>query len=234
MKILLLAGNTLRSKAYAQRLVNLNIELVGLFYGLKQKVCPCPMINPETRVGLEKMNIPIPDFNLNLRQTFYNNSSKFIEVDETDVNSGIIIKEITNMTPDLVIFSGYGGQILNANHFSSNIPYLHMHPGNIPEERGSTTIYYSILNQNNCTVTSFFMNEKIDAGKILMRKKYPIPIRGMNIDNYYDNSIRADCMEHTIRALLKGDIKFEYPSYEDSLEYYVIHPVLKHLAILSL
>ena len=52
IKLLLLAGNTLRARAYTQQLQKINLnqfEIKGLFYGFKTKDCLIPKINLNTK-----------------------------------------------------------------------------------------------------------------------------------------------------------------------------------------
>ena len=58
----------------------------------------------------------------------------------------------------------------------------------------------------------------------------------MDIDHLYDNQIRADLLSETLDELLKISLSKMIISQnqQDSTTYYVIHPVLKHLAILSI
>lgn len=235
MRLLLLAGNTLRSRAYAQKLASSNIEVdvEGLFYGFNSRACSEPFLNVQTRAFLEKENIFVPDMSIELIGTFEKNNWLYTNIETEDVNSDIIIQAINDRNADIVVFSGYGGQILSKNHFLSNSKYLHMHPGDLPAERGSTTIYYSILMQRLCTVTAFFMTDKIDNGRIVYKKQYPIPQKNVDIDKWYDNCVRADCFFDALSVLV--DKKKFIDCGNDlcvSEDYYVIHPLLKHLALL--
>ncbi len=236
LKLLLLAGNIYRSRAYAQTIENLkleNIEICAVFYGFDEKKCSDIETDNTSDIFLKREKLFIPNFNENPRDTFSNNNWKYSSIDTSDANSQEVIDCISEYSPDIVIFAGYSGQILKSNHFKLPCQYLHMHPGNLPLERGSTTIYYSILNQRKCTVTSFFMSEEIDQGVNLLKSVYNHPLQNVNTDVYYDNIIRADCFGKT---LVKLGNKEEFDSHHEfhDEEYYVIHPVLKHLAILSL
>ncbi|MCB9246934.1 MAG: hypothetical protein H6606_10970 [Flavobacteriales bacterium] len=175
------------------------------------------------------MSTPITD-------VFEQKGWSFEFINTLDVNSNLIIDRINQLKFDFVIFSGYGGQILKQNHFETNMPYLHMHPGSLPEERGSTTIYYSILNQKKCTVTAFLMTDQIDSGKIILKHEYEIPPRGTNIDTWFDNIVRADCLCRAVHILKTNHLlKFDNKNGNTvSEEYYIIHPVLKHIALLSM
>lgn len=236
MKILLLAGNTLRSRSYAQLLIHCDeIEVSGLFYGSNLSKCFTPNLNEETKRFFVQENIFLPDLSKTLQETFEMNHWDFSFAETDDVNSEEIINRIGKYGADIIIFSGYGGQILSKDHFTSQTPYLHMHPGLLPEERGSTTIYYSILNKKKCSVTGFFMTHEIDAGKIIIQKQYSLPTKGVNIDSWYDNVLRADCLLAAIKILQNNNTIFFEPGNEaTSEEYYIIHPVLKHLAVLSI
>ena len=234
MKILLLAGNTLRSNSYAQYLAASSFEVEGLFYGFGEKEYKAPALNHQTEQFFGDNNILIPNFEKDIESVFESNHWKYQHINEYDVNSKKVVDQIKIIGPDLIIFSGYGGQILKKNHFDLNLPYVHMHPGDIPSERGSTTIFYSILNRNACTVTAFLMNEKIDAGNIITKSHYPAPTKNVNIDQYYDNIIRANCLIDAVKALSRKNEIIPFPPNDNSLEYYIIHPLLKNIGILSL
>lgn len=234
MKVLLLAGNTLRAKSYAQ-ILSENIledtEITGLFYGFKEEP---ELIKPnlETINYCKKNNLFLPDFTEAIATTFQKNNWYFEMVDNKDVNSSLIVERIESKKADLVIFAGYGGQILDSKHFKLDAKYLHMHPGELPIERGSTTIYYSLLNLRRPSVTAFYMTEKIDDGNNILCSSYPIPSKNVNIDVFIDPVLRADCFLNALKMILNRAPVFQ--SKINDIEYYVIHPLLKHLAILSL
>jgi methionyl-tRNA formyltransferase len=236
MKIILLAGNTLRARAYAQQLAAMKGEeyiVEGVFFGFSKRSCSEVELNDKTIRYFKKENIFLPDLNQDIRKTFKNNHWCFTEIETEDVNSEVVLKSIHELNGDIVVFAGYGGQILNGQHFEGGRKYLHMHPGELPTERGSTTVYYSILNNRNVSVTAFFMTADIDAGENIHIKSYPKPFVGVDLDCWFDCGIRADCFKNALVAINKLGFKGVKPT-EDSEEYYVIHPVLKHIAILSL
>jgi methionyl-tRNA formyltransferase len=236
MKLLILAGNTARSRAYAHVLRDIpNVEVIGLLYGFEDKPLSIPTLNNETNDFLVGANIDVPDLNEPLPETFAKNEWSFELVATREANASELISRIVDCSPDIVVFSGYGGQILSQEHFDLGIPYLHMHPGSLPEERGSTTIYYSILLQRKCTVTAFLMTAEIDSGVIVSKKEYPIPLKGVNVDVWYDNCIRANCLKGALSEYRKNSSSLtRWPNNKKSEEYYVIHPVLKNIALLSL
>ena len=63
VKLLLLAGNTLRARAYAQSLSRLDdIDVSGLLYGFDEKKCAVPRLDISTKDFFLQSNIFIPDF----------------------------------------------------------------------------------------------------------------------------------------------------------------------------
>ncbi len=67
LKLLLLAGNTYRSRAYAQTIENLNIkniEVCGIFYGFDEKKCNIIEIDTTTTDFFKKEGLFTPNFKL--------------------------------------------------------------------------------------------------------------------------------------------------------------------------
>ena len=236
MKILFLAGDTFRAKAYMQYLSahnNDNITVSGLLYGFSNDVKDEININIESKKFFDSQNQLIPDFNKNIYDIFIENGWSFYSIESKDVNCNDIIQKVRSEDADLVVFAGYGGQILSKEHFELGANYLHMHPGKIPLERGSTTLYYSILNRKICSVTAFLMSDLIDKGINLNIEDYQIPSKNVDVDLWYDNIVRADCFVKTIDMIINKKVE-EKVVKGNGEEFFVIHPVLKHISLLSL
>lgn len=230
-KLLLLAGDTYRSNLYIQFLSHFLFDFEVLLYGFKEEK-KLPDLDYKTRSYFENKNFYIPETGIGIKSLLKKLNIGHYHIDDKDINSIPILNKINEISPELVIFSGYGGDILGPKHFKSPLKYLHMHPGDIPNEKGSTTIYFSILNKGYCTVTSFFMNEKIDSGRTILKTNYDKPWVGVDLDVFFDNMIRSD---HLIRTLNIKNYKESYDNlYDPHLEYFIIHPILKHISILSL
>lgn len=155
---------------------------------------------------------------------------------ENDVNDDAVHEQIVKKQPKLIIYSGRGGQMVGKKVLDTKIPVLHIHGGWLPDYKGSTTIYYSLLKEHSCGASAILLSSKIDSGLIVKRKKYPAPKPGTDIDYVYDNEIRADLLMEVLAEWQKnGEFSEMIEQDENSGNmYYVIHPVLKHLAILSL
>lgn len=83
--------------------------------------------------------------------------------------------EIRALNPDLVCVVSYG--VILPKSFL-NIPKLgciNVHPSMLPKYRGSAPIQWAVLNGDETTgVTIMYLNEKMDAGDIIMQKEVKI------------------------------------------------------------
>ena len=71
-----------------------------------------------------------------------------------------------------VVYSGKRGVILNSTTIAKLGKVLHVHGGYLPDYRGSTTFYYSLLNEGYIGATGMLLNEAIDQGDIIIRKNF--------------------------------------------------------------
>ena len=237
IKLLLLCGDTNRAKSYASVLnKNTACNIEGLLYGIKKDAQIKPNINIDahTKEYLNSIDVEIPTLNKGIESIFKDNKWEYSTLEERNVNHEKIINKVKYINCDYIIFAGYGGQILSKKHFLEGKKYVHCHPGWLPLERGSTTLYYSLLNNRNLSVTSFFMTEKIDEGNMILRESYVSPIHLVNIDLWVDNALRADTLLKSVKLLNNNYQGFLREKREEDQEYYVIHPLLKHISLLSL
>ena len=127
------------------------------------------------------------------------------------------------------MYSGYPGSIITNNHLLNKKNLLHSHSGRLPDFRGSTTIYYSLLKNKTIYCSTFIMSKKIDSGKILLVKKYPLPKNILNIDSSYDHLIRAKNMLEVIKNL--RNLKIIKKKDKKTRPYYVIQPALRTITL---
>lgn len=144
-----------------------------------------------------------------------------------------ILENIKNIEDDYIIFAGNYGQILKKQYFNYNKFFIHVHPGNLPDYKGSTTYYYEYLLKNKITFTSIFLDEKLDSGRIIYKKSYsPKKINLEKMDTYYDLIYRSEVLINTLKLLNKKKI-YQVSIKTKNQSFYVIHPILKHIAILK-
>ena len=110
---------------------------------------------------------------------------------------------------------------------------MHIHPGKLPEYRGSTTIYYSLLQTNKVAATAIFLNEEIDKGNIICSKEYKFDFDAKLIDLVFDPLLRAEVLVTAMKLLSKNKNCEKTQNHLLGTDYFIIHPILKHLAILK-
>jgi len=233
--VLFLAARTARSQAYAQCMAahGLDPEQVLIYGGSKtgrpgQSVDVC-FNEVEQAVLVPDLSVPLEDSCL-VRQ--WDTTILTCE----SVNSPEIVETLGDLAPKLVVYSGYGGEIVSSELLGLNAPFLHIHGGWLPDYRGSTTIYYSILRERNCSASAILLSNEIDAGPVIARKSYPVPPAGLDVDYVYDSAIRADLLVKVLGDYTNqgGWRTLRSQTIEQGRDYYVIHPVLKHLALLAI
>lgn len=230
--MLFLGGYTSRSQSYAQALssAGLHPEHVLLF-GLEGGSLPGQGQAKAFTDGMK--DLFIPDFSEPLEETVSRWRCSVDKICEQSINSVLIYECIKKIGPRMIIYSGYGGQIVGSKLLGIGIPFLHMHSGWLPDYKGSTTLYYSWLKEDYCAVSAIILAEKIDAGPIVAKRRYPPP-KGIDPDYIYDNAIRADLLVSVLKDYSASG-RFVNPELQTNkgTNYYVIHPVLKHLARLQ-
>ena len=215
----------IRSKAYIQKILQNNIKLdIILFMNDRriEKIYSDDIVKLSKRYGFD---IAKPVMN-----TLLENNLKFKEFSFVDINNPVLTEYIKSISVDYLIFTG--GGILKHDILSSGSKFIHLHPGIVPSYRGSTCFYYSILNQNNAGVTAYIMDEKLDTGDTIYQKKFQKPTHRY-FDEIFDPYIRSETLIELFKTkkLPFNDLIKQNTSVGET--YYIIHPVLKHISILS-
>ena len=150
------------------------------------------------------------------------------------VNSLEVIHLLRDLNYDYLLYSGYGGQIVGKSVLEISGKIIHIHAGYLPKYRGSTTIFYSLLKERKVGVSAFLLTEKLDEGPILLKREYEIGGEPFKLTQDFDDMMRAKLLFELIAGLKNNEV-FPKPRFQQgaSLSYYVIHPLLKHLSILS-
>tara|TARA_B100000900_G_scaffold97805_1_gene80846 strand:- start:5275 stop:5934 length:660 start_codon:yes stop_codon:yes gene_type:complete len=143
-----------------------------------------------------------------------------------DINEDVY-KFLKNKKVKNIVYSGYSGVVIKHNKILNEKNLIHCHPGKLPKFRGSTTIYYSILQNKKIFCSTLILNQKIDAGDILFCKEYPLPKKITNIDNKYDDEIRAKNLVYTLKNIKK--LRKKENLNKKNLPYYVMHPILRSI-----
>ncbi len=233
--VLFLAADTIRSRAYAQAMVHAGYTVdnciivrsaTGTRWGQASKI----------KIGnTDFSDMFIPELETELHDSCQLLCDNIDIVEVGSVNAPEVVALLGTYSPDLVVFSGFGGELVHDDVLSAAGPLLHMHAGLLPQYRGSTTIYYSYLQEGNMGVSAIYLSNEIDAGQIIARKTFPAPPRGANVDYYYDSVIRSDLLVSVLSTYEGAGVFAAYvcddASSGDERTYYIIHPLLKHIAL---
>jgi len=192
----------------------------------QQVTSACTERKPSYLHGID-LNISVLDLLTDLKVSYEH-------IPSIDPNSKLVVEAVSRCDPSVLLYSGPGGAILRDEVLNTGKRFLHIHSGYLPYYRGSTTIYYSLLNEGNCGATAFFLDKSIDMGPIIMKKKYPPPENTETIDLYYDPFIRSELLIEVLKEYVRrGELPCEMQDINAGETYFIIHPVLKHVAILS-
>lgn len=232
--VVVLGSWTARTQSYLQALAAASMTPANvLFFGDSGRLkLAQPSLPPIHGVGKDLF---MPDLSLPPDHTCRQANWVMEKIEAGDVNDPSVREALEKLNPKLIVYSGYGGQIVGAEVLNSLPPFLHMHAGWLPDERGSTTTYYGILRARRCGVSAILLSPEIDTGTIADQERYPVPPAGFDIDRLYDNMIRADLLVRVMRNYaLSGSLgNLKKQDVTAGTTYYVIHPVLKHIALLS-
>lgn len=217
--ITLLLYPSLRGRAYIQNLVRNNVHLSNVIL----------MDNGNSELTYSNCN-KYDFFKPSEKEitTLSNNGINYVSVEANNCNDNKVIKILRNVKSDWVIYSG--GGILRDEILSLNCNFIHIHPGSLPEYRGSTCFYYSLLNEGKCSCTAFIMEKGIDSGKIIHSKDF-MPPKGIDFDNIYDNWMRSQTLIESLNMIRSNNFNFKNNNIDTDM-YYIIHPVLKHISIM--
>ena len=228
----LLASNTTRTKAYIQTMIRADfLPEMCVVYAEDIESLRQETLRYEKRI----QDVPYFDHEAPLLWTLENYGVAYQVLPYKDINSEEMLQCLRNLPQKYLIYSGYGGYILKKPLFQLGKKYIHVHAGILPQYRGSTTIYYSYLEHKQFGATAIFLSEGIDEGEMLYQKTFDIPEDDVNIDYIYEPYLRAQVLLEVVQKLAKeGQLQTMEQSSQDAETYFIIHPVLKHLALLGI
>ncbi len=222
MKVGIILTPDNRSKAYLQKIIRNKIDIDEIILLDDGRKITC--------TNEEEECAKIFEFNLSksVKEILDDHELKYKQFSFVDINNAELIEYLKTLCLDFCIFSG--GGILKKEILRLSTKFVHFHPGIVPNYRGSTCFYYSILNDDECGVTAFIMKEGLDVGDVICKKSFKKP-NHIYVDTVYDPHIRSETLVEVLKKnLLSND--FEKQKSEGET-YYIIHPILKHIAILS-
>lgn len=184
-------------------------------------------------------DLTFPDFRTPFKEVLAASGAevKWITVD--DLDDEYLINYLKSKVTETNVIFGCGGLFLRKKIFSIGKRFIHVHPGVVPEVKGSDGMLWSALVRGRVGMSAFFMNEGIDTGDIIEVHEYDIPklepsdneFNPRELIHYIDPVFRAD-------ALLKLFKKSLNPNNWSSIKqnpnegrtYYFMHSEIQKLA----
>lgn len=136
---------------------------------------------------LRDNNIPF----LSLKAWCKANKASYVLVE--NLNSSQSIQSLETSAPDAVIYAG-GGILKPCFIKAANQKIVNNHSGPLPEVRGMNAIEWSILLGYEPSITIHMIDQGIDTGEILSRKKLLIH-RGETIETIRDKAVISGIVE---------------------------------------
>jgi methionyl-tRNA formyltransferase len=222
-KVSIIAAATLRSHSYLNLLLSLSVTIERIFILDDGNFLPGQRCSDKNGSMASKLI------------ELANNNKIVFSIFSSNVNDKALVKEVSDLASSLIVYSGFGGQILKNDILSCGKKILHIHSGLLPEYRGSTTIYYALLNNDNLGATAILLDQNIDTGIIVGERSYPRPEKGVDIDFDLDIQYRSKLLSTVVRDFVSnGSFKMEKKQDMNAGKtYYIAHPVLRHIALLS-
>ncbi len=127
----------------------------------------------------------------------------YVLIKTDSINSSSSIEAIKKSKESNLIYSGFGGQIIKKEVFETGKTLIHVHSGILPQYRGSTTVYYSLLNEGFCGASAIVMTPGLDNGDVVAELRFPMPPQGVDIDYIYDPYIRAKVLVRALESYIE-------------------------------
>jgi len=154
------------------------------------------------------------------------------DLSDIDINSRHFADAAKTLGIGRAVYSGKPGVLITTRTLEQFTDVVHVHGGYLPNYRGSTTFYFSILAEGLIGASSIILNSEIDQGDVLVRQKFK-PVSGIDIDYVLDPLARANVLISTLQKLSSQKSKNTVfrQNTESGTTYQVIHPILKWKAL---
>lgn len=145
------------------------------------------------------------------------------------INDQRVIETVRKARPEHLVFCG--GGILRTAILGAGKKFIHIHPGKVPEYRGSHCIEWSVLEGNSCWASAIFMSEEIDEGDLIAQKDFPLPeLENNNVAALYSSHIRSELLIKIVKSFVQeGSFPSAMQDPKVGRAYYKMHPALTNL-----
>ncbi|HDZ40880.1 MAG TPA: methionyl-tRNA formyltransferase [Bacteroidetes bacterium] len=125
-----------------------------------------------------------------------------------DLNDPSFIEQVAGLKPDIIVVVAFR-KLPEKIWKIPKIGTFNLHASLLPQYRGAAPIHHAIINGETTTgLTTFLIDDNIDTGKILFRKKVNIAADD-SAGNMHDKLMRegAKLVVKTVKALARGNYK---------------------------
>lgn len=136
------------------------------------------------------------------------------------LNDDNFIEELTKLKPEVMVVVAF--RLLPKEVWSlPSLGTFNLHASLLPQYRGASPINFSIINGDNETgVTTFFIDEKIDTGEILLQERIAIN-ENENAGELHDRlqELGSHLVVKTLQGLEDGTLKSKKQELKKDIEY---------------
>ena len=153
-----------------------------------------------------------------------------VELPHGDINNSLVVEKIRSVSVDVLVYSGKSRALLDHPILATGKSFLHVHGGYLPDYRAATGFYFGLLDTGKLGESAIWLDSGVDTGPLIARRWYD-PNPEYEMDHIFEPLARADLLAD---VLLERCVTGRFAELEDNRQgesYFVIHPVLKHLAL---
>lgn len=195
------------------------------------------------RECLIREGLHLPDYTESIDSLVEKFRCPSIALNVESINSPNVIQALQGTgVGEYIIFSG--GGILRKPILNCGPKFIHVHPGIVPDIRGSDGLLWSSLVRGRIGMSAFFMNEGIDTGDVIEQREYAIPACipsildaekweiGDWLIRYADPVFRSELLKDILLGYLDGEaFPREVQGDRSGKVYYFMHDLIKSKSV---
>ena len=124
------------------------------------------------RVGIQIKKIFLSDVNIKKDKKFFSKNRALLST--IKINTSNFYKEIDKIKPDLILCVGLRDILKKEFLKKKNIKFINLHGALLPYQRGAGGDYGAIVNDQVFGLSTHYINEGIDAGRIIHSIKWKL------------------------------------------------------------
>ena len=149
------------------------------------------------------------------------------------LKGGEVQGEFSDLGADVAVVVAYGLILPKPILTAPRLGCFNLHGSLLPRWRGAAPIQRAIMAGDDVTgVCIMLMDEGLDTGDIIYQKTFEKPQHKF-LDEIYDPYIRSETLVDIVSQNLLNKQNFKKQNIHDGETYFIIHPVLKHIAVIN-